>query len=113
MFNFSPVCFSADVISKLSSGIPYKTKLVFGQWAEEGLSETLQVIAFAGRKLLTLLVDILNKRWQILDLVRMLDECDRSFYIMNPGFRISSLHSLTITDTLSSLPRFRQEKDSS
>ena len=113
MFNFSPVSFSADVITKLSSGIPYKTKLVFGEWEEEGLSETLQVYTFSDRKLLTLLVDILKKRWQILDLVRMLDECDRSFYIMSPWFRIPSLHSLTITDTLSSLPRFRQEKDSS
>jgi len=110
VFSFWPVSFSADVISKLSSGIPYKTKLVFGQWAEEGLSETLQVNTFSDRKLLTLLVDILKKRWQILDLVRMLDECDRSFYIMSPWFRIP-IHSLTITDTLSSLPRFRQEKD--
>ena len=112
VFNFSPVQFSADVIGKLISGIPNKTKLVVGERAEKGLSETLQVTASSGRQLATLLVDILNKRWQTLDLVSMLDECKRSSYIMDPWVLFKPiLHSVTITDTLSSLPRFKREKD--
>ena len=108
MFNVSSVWPSYDVIRKLCSGIPNKTKLVVGGWwPAEKLSETLQVTVPSYHRLrqfLTLLLDILNKRWQTLDLVSMMDEFKRSAY---PGERLIIMKA----DTLSSLPRFNRERD--
>ena len=111
---------SGGVISKLSSGIPNKTKFVgwlpkdlsetVDLWfaGRPPLSETLQVVVtpfYGSRKVSMLLLHILNKRWQTLDLVSMMDECRRS-----------ALHEMArdlvrITDTLSSLPRFKREEE--
>jgi len=119
VFNFSSVWQSDDVISKLCSGIPNKTKLVVGDWwSAEKLSETLLVnfcpdtwgFHLGLWQSLTLLLDILNKRWQRLDLVSMMDEFKRSAFRQSgrnpyPGERFLK------GDTLSSLPRFKREQD--
>jgi len=106
---------SDGVISKLSSGIPNKTKFVVGVWwPTEELSETLQVTfpPLNWLKHFPTLLDILNKRWQTLDLVSMMDEFKRSV-LHYMGVRDPSLAAglVKIKDTLSSLPRFKREKD--
>ena len=115
VFDFASVRFSLDVIGKLgpdvmrklSSGIPNKTKFVVGWFAEREHSETLKVTvppSRASQLNKALLLDILNKRWQTLDLVSMMDEYKRSSHEMSD-------HRVTIMDTLSSLPRFKREED--
>jgi len=59
-----------------------------------------------------LLLDILNKRWQTLDLVSMMYECKRSaVHEMRGRNPYLAAERLVITDTLSSLPRFKREED--
>jgi len=122
VFTFSSVWQSDDVSSKLCLGIPNKTKLVVGDWwTAEKLSETL-LVTFPRDTLgfhlglgqsLTLLLDILNKRWQTLDLVSMMDELKRSaFRQMGGRYPYRGGRLIIITgDTLSSLPRFKREQD--
>ena len=52
-----------------------------------------------------LILDILNKRWQTIDLISMMEECKRSM-VLFPYFEIPP-----ITDRLSSRPRFKKEED--
>ena len=117
MFDFSSLGpLSYGVIRKPSSGIPNKTKFVVGVWwPTEELSETLQV-TFPPlnwlRHFPTLLLDILNKRWQTLDLVSMVDEFKRSVFHEISGRNPYLADLLVITeDTLSSRPRFKREED--
>ncbi|KAL9959133.1 hypothetical protein ACROYT_G036221 [Oculina patagonica] len=94
---------SKDVLDKLVTGIPDKVKFVVQQesslmWTQNKLPETLMVIS---RTDLTLMLEILNKRWRTLDLISMMEELNRSGRVKRKDIRI--------TDSLSSLPRFKKE----
>ena len=63
-----------------------------------------------------LMLDILNKRWQTLDLISMMEELNRSvneklnrseWY--SPSWQ--NLRAISVTDRLSSRPRFKTEED--
>ena len=95
--------FSA-VIRKLGSGIPNKTKFVVGFSREKKISEALQVLSHHP---FPPLGEILNKRWQTLDLVSMIQELKRLSYVA----RLWSFGGIFIEDTLSSLPRFKRAED--
>ena len=96
--------FFSDVIRKLRSGIPSKTKFVFGRSVERKIPEALQMSGDLFS--FPLLLKILNKRWQTLDLVSMVQEVLRRT-------RVRRLLSIgpSIQDTLSSLPRFKRAED--
>ena len=53
----------------------------------------------------SLMLDILNKRWQTLDLISMMEELKRS------GYKLGTWAGVSITDRLSSRPRFKKEED--
>ena len=99
------------MVEELNARIPNKTKLVFGQMHHrfpQTLSETLQVnvepwdLNFALRKYReSAFINILNKRWQNLDLVSMMRELKRSLHKFGC--------SVSINNSLSSLPRFNSE----
>ena len=99
--------FFSDVIRKLGSAIPNKTKFVVGgSGARRRISEALQVscdlLSFSR------LVEILNKRWQTLDLVSMVQELRR---YRHGTHRYGISDWMSIQDTLSSLPRFKRAED--
>ena len=77
VFGRSHFEFFSDVIRKLGSGIPNKTKFVVGRSREMEISEALQVFNLYH---FSKLVKILNKRWQTLDLVSMVQELKRSCF---------------------------------
>ena len=95
----------SDVIRKLGSGIPNKTKFVVGGPRQPRISEALQVSPQSVFSFFVLL-EILNKRWQTLDLVSMVQELIRHGYLRLP---VWSFGPMSIQDTLSSLPRFKRE----
>ena len=109
VLDLSMVKFSDDVIRKLGSGIPNKTKFAYGRSKVTKLPETLQVsfdYIYHPRVFPVLLAEILNKRWQTLDLVSMMDEYKRAVSAL-PGYS----EQLIITETLSTLPRFQRNED--
>ena len=100
------------VEEELNDRIPNKTKLIFSQLPYQlprKLSETLHFNVesrdFNFKRRSTnfdsVFVNILNKRWQTLDLVSMMRELKRSFHV----FHVFK-DSVSIKDSLSSLPRF-------
>ena len=91
----------SDLIRKLGSGIPNKTKFVFGRSRQPSISEALQV---SGR---VVSFSPLVKIWQTLDLVSMVQEQIRRTH----GGRLWSFGPMSIQDTLSSLPRFKRAED--
>ena len=102
---FKYVMEMGDVVEELNDRIPNKTKLIFGQRRRrfsQTLSETLQVkvdpwiLNFAQSK--SAFINILNKRWQTLDLVSMMRELKRSLHEFE--------YNVSINNSLSSLPRF-------
>ncbi|KAL9959127.1 hypothetical protein ACROYT_G036215 [Oculina patagonica] len=107
-----------DVLGKLVTGIPDKVKFVVHResslmWAKDKLPETLTITTLiVGDAFLTLMLEILNKRWRTLDLISMMGELKRSFQFEKHrfpprGFRLRG--EVKITDTLSSLPRLKKE----
>jgi len=110
----------ADVVEKrikrLVSGIPDKIKFVMWSWMPVSVpetSESLMVIPGGGYvPQLQRLLLILNECWQTLDLISMMEELKRS---VNVGFRIlrypGGNPTVSITDRLSSRPRFKREED--
>ncbi|KAL9959123.1 hypothetical protein ACROYT_G036209 [Oculina patagonica] len=100
-----------DVLEKLVTGIPDKVKFVVQQESslmrtQNKLPETLMVTTWTVQdEFLTLMLEILNKRWRTLDLISMMEEFKRSFHVK----RSYSLDRVRITDRLSSLPRFKKE----
>ena len=109
------------VIIRLVSGIPDKIKFLLGSSDLIRVpepSESLVVTdAYGGYILLDrLLLNILNKRWQTLDLISMMEELNRSvneklnrseWY--SPSWQ--NLRAISVTDRLSSRPRFKKEED--
>ena len=108
MVDFGGFEFFSDVIRKLGSAIPNKTKFVVGgSGARPRISEALQVSAdFLS---FSMLEEILNKRWQTLDLVSMVEELRRHSYCTGRYHWFSG--PVSIQDTLSSLPRFKRAED--
>ena len=101
--------FFSDVIRKLGSAIPNKTKFVVccESGARRRISEALQV---SGDFLtFSRLVEILNKRWQTLDLVSMVQELRRHSYVRGRYHWLPD--AVSFQDTLSSLPRFKRAED--
>lgn len=99
------------VLKRLASGIPAKIKFFMGAWVPirvSDFSETLVVNRTRGdfNFLNHLMLDILNKRWQTMDLISMMEECKRSAWYRNLDFE-----RLSITDRLSSRPKFKKEED--
>ena len=121
MFNFSYPGLSlvSDCFTKLVSGTPDKPKLgVFNREILADLPETLQVAApVYNTKIPKLFLQILNKRWQTLDLISMMGEFKRAVRVMKglPKWPLSARKieepCVTITDSLSSLPRFKRKEE--
>lgn len=105
--------------------IPDKTKFVAssGRWSRIAqLPEILYVECLtAGKDFLTLLGEILNRRWQTLDLISMMEEVERDLLRKAlpadyQGLRYVELRhgwrsQLVIKDTLSSVPRFQKKEE--
>jgi len=109
--------FIGKSIERLVSGIPGKIKFVLS-WSPISApeaSESLVVNARFHYVLLEHLMPVINKRWQTLDLISMMEEVKRS---MNAKLnRLGSLHEglysfemLSVKDSLSSRPRFKKEE---
>ena len=116
VLDLSMVRFFDDVIRKLGSGIPNKTKLVCGHSKVTKLSETLQLSfddIYNPRLFSVLLAGILNKRWQMLDLRSMIEEYRRAVRasLWWRFYGQFSSEPLIIRDTLSTLPRFKRNED--
>ena len=84
MFDFAEFVFFDDVIRKLGSGIPNKTKFVVGRSRQPRISEALQVSGALFP--FSLLLEILNKRWQTVGLVSMVQELRRHSYVTPLSF---------------------------
>ena len=95
------------LIKRLASGIPAKIKFVTGVPFPIGIPETLVVSRnpLHYNQFERLILDILNKRWQTIDLISMMEECKRLIH------SFSYFERLSITDRLSSRPRFKKEED--
>lgn len=98
------------VIKRLASGIPDKIKVFTVSLIPISVpdsSESLVVIAPYGiyGQIESLMLNILNKRWQTLDLISMMEELKRSL-CNSVGWE-----GALITDRLSSRPRFKKEED--
>jgi len=112
-----------EVMKRLVSEIPDKIKFFIGSWIPISVresSESLVVIAARGEYALLerLMLDILNKRWQTLDLISMMEELKRSVTKERNeprkiwlAFPHDFLVVPVLTDSLSSRPRFKKEED--
>ena len=94
-------------LERLVSGIPDKIKFLMGSPILIGVPEPSEILvvtdSYGGYTLLErLMLDILNKRWQVLDLISMMEELKRSVY------KSVSWERALITDRLSSRPRFKK-----
>ncbi len=86
--------FLEDVLGKLVTGIPDKVKFVVQEqssltWTKNNLPETLMVtVTKVDDKFLTLMLEILNKRWRTLDLISMMEELEvfsvRTLWYLSP-----------------------------
>ena len=95
------------LMKSLVSGISGKIKFLVGSHIPISVpesSESLVVMVTHGEYtyLERLMLDILNKRWLALDLISMMEEFNRS---------VCKSVKLSITDRLSSRPRFKKEED--
>ena len=120
----------AAITKRLGSGIPHKIKFLVGSPISISVpesSESLVVIDPVGivPQLDRLMLDILNKRWQTLDLISMVEELNRSRSedLNRLEYQTEEWHTslswqnrgivevLSVTDRLSSRPRFKKEED--
>ena len=96
-------------MKRLVCGIPDKIKFLMGSDILTSVpaesSEILMVTDCYEGCTLFPMVDILNKRWETLDLMSMIEELNRSAY------KSVSWEGALITDRLSSRPRFKKEED--
>lgn len=94
-----------NVTENLVSGIPDKIKFIIcpplttGQ-LKPAAPETLQITLHSQDE--AVLVKVLNKRWQTLDLVSMMKEVERT----SSSYRVAKA---LVKDSLSTLPRFKKE----
>ena len=108
-----------NLMKRLVSGIPDKIKFLVGSPILNSVpesSESLVVTDLSALYLELLMLVILNKRWQTLDLISMMEELNRSvneklnrseWY--SPSWQ--NLRAISVTDRLSSRPRFKTEED--
>ena len=99
------------VIIRLVSGIPDKIKFFMMRLIPVRDLDSPEILGvldpYGGYfHLERLMLDILNKRWQTLDLISMMEELKRSGYKLTTWER-----AVAITDRLSSRPRFKKEED--
>ena len=122
---FGKIDFLEGPMKRLVSGIPDKIKFVMGSQNRISIpepSESLELITplYEYMRLQRLLLDILNKRWQTLDLISMMEELKRSVNeecnrpdnrqeLLNP-FPLDPKMVL-VKDSLSSRPRFKKEEE--
>ena len=109
------------VIIRLVSGIPDKIKFFMMRLIPVRDLDSPEILGvldpYGGYfHLERLMLDILNKRWQTLDLISMMEELNRSvneklnrseWY--SPSWQ--NLRAISVTDRLSSRPRFKKEED--
>ena len=110
MFDLTRTVFFHDLIIKLARGIPDKPKLIMTyNWGtgREVLPETLLATCsrFVSELSIKSLTSIFKKRWQSQTLSSMANELKRS------GYRKYGRVPIVITDTLSSLLRFKREEE--
>ena len=117
--------FIGEAIRTLVPGIPGKIKFVMGSRIPISVpepSESLVVMALGKYKIFERLLVILNKRWQTLDLISMMEELKRSVNEelnrpeyrqkwFNPAFQEDFQMVSVLADSLSSRPRFKKEED--
>ena len=125
---FGVIHFIEGPMKRLVSGIPDKIKFVMGSRIPISIpesSESLMVIVPNEYTLYeSLMLDILNKRWQTLDLISMMEEFKRSaneefnkrrykHTWSGPSITAFSedLKTVSVKDSLSSRPRFTKEKE--
>lgn len=111
VFDFATCGFFYDLTEKLALEIPSKPKLIVtGRRREKEmvLPETLLVTYENTFGVLSMrLAEILKKRWPTQNLASMMSEFKRT---VNSQFMGLRMH-VTITDTLSSLVRFKREEE--
>ena len=113
-------------MTRLVSGIPEKIKFLVGSYIPVSVSESSESLLVTDSHgiyghLEHLMLDILDKRWQTLDLISMMEEFNRSWSedLNRSGFQMKEWHNLSsliptlvsVTDSLSSRPRFKKEDD--
>ena len=114
--------FIGAAIRILVSGIPDKIKFVMGSSIPISVPESSESLVVIARDewLIpeSLMLDILNKRWQTLDLISMVEELKRSVSkeFNRLGYRKQwlsqfNLQMVSVKDRLSSRPRFKREED--
>ena len=116
MFDLSGLDVFPDLITKLACEVPHKPKFVVtGQTIKPAISETLQVtVEMSMRLFIILLLGILEKSWESLDLVSLMDELKRTVHEKKAASserHWTTIGDITITDTLSSLVRFKREEE--
>ena len=112
------VDFIGKPIKRLVSGIPDKTKFVLSS-IPISVPEASESLVAIGRFEYTLpehlMPVILNKRWQTLDLISMMEELKRSVNVEFPRFyspreMLNPFEMVSVRDSLSSRPRFKKEE---
>ena len=121
----------AAIMKRLVSGIPHKIKFLVGSPISISVPESSESLVVTNPsdgivlQLDRLMLDILNKRWQTLDLISMVEELNRSRSedLNRLEYQTEEWHTslswqnrgivevLSVTDRLSSRPRFKKEED--
>lgn len=112
--------FGDSLMARLVSRIPDKMKFVMGTAIPKCVPESPETLVISAparhfqRTVQRSMLDILNKRWQTLDLISMTEELKRSV-CEEPNRSMFSppigFERVSITDRLSSRPRFEREED--
>lgn len=99
--------------------LPSKTKCVFGRAAWDRLEQVPELLQVRynclGGHFVVLVDEVINKRWQTLDLISMIKEIERNLVWKNPGLGPIDFHFdfrgwLKIKDKLSSVPKFHKKQ---
>ena len=110
-----------NCLAKKLELIPSRMKFVIGSqnWRRlKHLPELLQVICYCSSNHFFVLMDeVINKRWQTLDIISMIKEIERNLLLKNPSpirdHELSwryDVNYLKIKDNLSLVPKFRKKQ---
>ena len=89
------------------------TKLVISNfqlanvWADAIAPETLEV-CFSRNTVLATMLELLNKRWQTLDLISVMQEVKRTLASSHAHSRYMSSEDVTVNENLSCVPRLQK-----